>query len=304
MIYSAGAITPTDWWDTSEPWTTVSGANIGASYGIGFNNSTKFIYTIDTILLITKTNIEGTSITNFGSIGSGANQFFDSQGLCYDESTDYLYIADSGNNRIVKTKIDGTGWTEYKPTGGDALAYPSAVFYDNINDFIYICDCATTIYEVDRIIKVKMNGTSRTNFGTTGNGINEFNQPYSIFVDVLTGYIYIADKDNNRIVKTKIDGTGWTTFGSYGTGTNQFSFHQGLFYNSSTEYLYIADSGNNRIVKTKIDGTGWTTFGSVGSGTNQFILPTSLILDNSSQYIYTTDSANARIVRFPEGKFA
>jgi len=43
-------------------------------------------------------------------------------GIYYDLSSAYIYIADSGNHLIVKTKIDGTGWTTYGGYGSGAAS--------------------------------------------------------------------------------------------------------------------------------------------------------------------------------------
>ncbi|NOZ64123.1 MAG: hypothetical protein GXO71_04195, partial [Caldiserica bacterium] len=59
---------------------------------------------------IVKTKIDGTGWQTYGSKGPGVGQFNNPRGIDYDSITGYIYIADSGNNRIVKTKIDGTGW--------------------------------------------------------------------------------------------------------------------------------------------------------------------------------------------------
>ena len=59
------------------------------------------------------------------------------------------------------------------------------------------------------------------------------NRPNGVDYDSSSGYIYIADSENNRIVKTKIDGTGWTTFGSEGSGAGEFSRPVGIHYDSA-----------------------------------------------------------------------
>lgn len=163
-------------------------------------------------------------------------------------------MTDYSNHRIVKTKIDGTGWTTYgsNGTGAGQFKSPSGVFYDSSSEYLYIADGNN-----HRLVKTKIDGTGWTTYGSSGSGTGQFNYPRGIFYDSSSDYIYVADSSNARLVKTKIDGTGWTIYGSSGSGTGQFFYPTDISYNSSTEDIYVVDYGNNRLVKTKIDGTGW-----------------------------------------------
>jgi hypothetical protein len=60
----------------------------------------------------------GSNYASFGTSGSGINQFSNPMGIY--GGADYLYVADTGNNRIVridKAAFDGTGWTAYGTKG-------------------------------------------------------------------------------------------------------------------------------------------------------------------------------------------
>ena len=222
------------------------------------------------------------------------DSFYSLRGTYYDTVSEYVYVADSYNHRIVKTKIDGTGWTTYGTYGAGAGQFnsPTGIFYDAASEYIYITDSSN-----HRIVKTKIDGTGWTTYGTYGAGAGQFNNPTGIFYDAASEYIYIAAKYNRRIVKTKIDGTGWTTYGTYGTGVGQFTHPDGIYYDSASDYIYVSDSYNHRIVKTKIDGTGWATYGSSGTGVGQFKYPYSISFDPTSEYIYVADSSNKRIVK-------
>lgn len=57
-----------------------------------------------------------------------------------------------------------------------------------------------------------MTGTNWTTFGTTGTGINQFDEPNGLCIDS-SGKIYIADTSNERIVRIdNITGTNWTEY--------------------------------------------------------------------------------------------
>lgn len=240
----------------------------------------------------------------YGTHGSGVGQFYYPY-FDYDASTGFFYVADYGNHRIIKTKIDGTGWTTYgsQGTSGVGKFYnPRGIAYDTETGDIYVAD-----YRNNRIVKTAIDGTGWTSypidspinidldqtndmlyvvsnnvhsvkkipvsgftlgtFNATGTAAGTFNSPFDIDYDAATGYYYIADLGNHRIIKTMADGTGWTAYGTNGTGTGNFSSPRAIDYDAASDYIYVADTGNNRLVKTKIDGTGWTAYGSLGTST-------------------------------------
>jgi DNA-binding beta-propeller fold protein YncE len=102
-------------------------------------------------------------------------------GIAYDSANDYVYVADSGNNRIVKTKMDGTGWIAYGELGSTVGKFnnPSSIFYDTVGGYLYIADTGNT-----RIVKTKMDGTGWTTYGASGTGVGQFSSPRGIYYDL------------------------------------------------------------------------------------------------------------------------
>ena len=100
-----------------------------------------------------------------------------------------LYIADSGNNRIVTVASGSTTGVVASIAGGVTLSNPSAVVVDRIGN-VYIADTAN-----DRIAEIdtSSNGTVLYTGSTTLNG------PLAVAVDPL-GTVYIADTGASRIV--------------------------------------------------------------------------------------------------------
>gem|GEM_PF-6842666 len=212
----------------------------------------------------------------------------------YDSDSSYLYVADGINDRIVKTKFDGTGWETLGSTGTGVgqLDDPHDVYYDPVSDYLYIADRAN-----NRIIKTKMDGTGWTAYGSNGSGVGQFNSPCAVNYDSASGFLYICDRGNHRIIKTKMDGTGWTTYGTSGSGVGNFSNPRDLHYDVASDFVYVADSGNHRIVKTKMDGTGWASYGSSGNGVGKFNTPNGISFNSADSFIYVSDSANSRLVK-------
>src|SRR5439155_27324858 len=92
---------------------------------------------------------------------------------------------------------------------------------------------ARKIYMADknnnRIVRMNdMTGVGWTEFGTFGNGPNQFSSPFGIFAGA--GQIFVADTFNTRIVRINdMTGTGWTPFGTPGSGMNQFNLPVRVF---------------------------------------------------------------------------
>ena len=185
--------------------------------------------------------------------------------MAVDGSGD-VFIADTGNNRVVEVKPDGT-----QTTVGSGLNRPSGVAVDGSGD-VFIADTGN-----NRVVEVKPDGTQTT----VGSGLND---PAGVAVDG-SGDVFIADSGNNRVVEVKPDGTQTTV----GSGLNSPT---GVAVDGSGD-VFIADSGNNRVVEVKSDGTQAT----VGSGLNG---PTGVAVDGSGD-VFIADTGNNRVVEVTAG---
>jgi DNA-binding beta-propeller fold protein YncE len=125
-----------------------------------------------------------------------------------------IYVADSGNSRIVRINdMTGAGWTTFPDTGISQLYFLRGIFVDAVGR-IYVTDGVSRIGRMD-----DMTGAGWTTLGSLlgGSGVNQFSGPKGIFVDA-TGKIYVADTDNQRIGRINdMTGAGWTTFGDWGS---------------------------------------------------------------------------------------
>ncbi|TFH01553.1 MAG: hypothetical protein E4G77_03350, partial [Nitrosopumilus sp.] len=102
-------------------------------------------------------------VKEFGSAGSGDGKFDDPTGLAYDSVKDFLYVADSDNDRIQVFKIvDGNAC----PSGTNEI--------------------------VDGVCFVEK-------FGTSGTGNGQFDTPMGIALDAINDLLLVSDSDNDRI---------------------------------------------------------------------------------------------------------
>jgi streptogramin lyase len=266
---------------------TVANGNITSGNGVGqflrpsyvaFDSAGR-VYVSDTgnHRIIRMNDISESGWTFLGSApggvstpGSGTDQFNLPAQIAID-AQNRIYIADSGNNRIVRMDdMAGTNWVAFGTQGSGQ---------NQFNDpFGIAVDSAGHIYVADknnnRIVRMDdMNGTNWTVFGTQGSGQNQLNAPSGLFVDA-TNRIYIADTGNNRIARVDdITGTNWAV-----STANQLNGPSGVFVDS-TNHVYVADTGNSRITRMDdISGANFAAVGSAGSLAGQFTQPLGVAL--------------------------
>ncbi|ABX12943.1 Fibronectin type III domain protein [Nitrosopumilus maritimus SCM1] len=199
---------------------------LGGAQGVTIQDSSRKIFV---------SNTENDSISVFGSTGNflfdfdsfnGNDDFTNPSEMIIDNSNDLLYVADSGNDRIVIFEIvDGTTC----PDG--------------------------TIESVDGICYVK-------EFGSSGDDEGEFDDPSGLALNSENDLLYVSDSDNDRIqIFEIVDGTTCPDgtdeiidgvcfvdeFGSTGTADGQFDSPLGIALDNSNDLLYVADSKNDRI---------------------------------------------------------
>lgn len=105
-----------------------------ASCMTAFANTTNFIMDTDGEMLpIPETYTVEKSIKNLGNYGA----FSKAEDIFYKDN--FLYIADTGNNRVLKMTTDGAVKLEITSVGGVALNGPKGVFVDNSGQ-IWIAD--------------------------------------------------------------------------------------------------------------------------------------------------------------------
>lgn len=152
-----------------------------------------------------------------------------------------LYVADTGNNHILKVLPDGTVSTLDNAgvfTGVSAMSSPQQLAVDSAGN-LYIADSGN-----NRIIKVSPSG----NGSLVSLGGFTLNNPQGVAVDNL-GNVFIADTGNNRIIEVTSSGsTLLSTALNSPISSASFSDPVALAIDTYNN-LYIVDKGNNRVVQ-------------------------------------------------------
>ena len=134
-------------------------------------------------------NDEVCFIGDFGSKGTTDGKFDEPAGLAFDETSDFLYVADTENDRIqVFEIISGTTC----PSNTDEI--------------------------IDGVCFVE-------EFGSSGSSDGRFNSPSGLAIDTDNDFLYVADTENNRIqviaVPANTDGTSSGTNSGTSSSSNE-----------------------------------------------------------------------------------
>ena len=312
---------------------TGSAARFLAPNGVALDAATN-IYVADngnsTIRKITPAAVVTTFAGRTGGVGStdgsGSLARFNVPNSLALDSSNYLYLADEGNDTIRKispagvvSTLAGLAGVSGSANGTGTAArfnHPEGVAVDRASN-VYVADqFNNTIRKVTpaRVVTTiaGLAGSAGALDGT--NSTARFNSPSDVAVDG-AGNVYVTDYGNETVRKLRPLGINWivtTIAGLAGVtgsadGTNsaaRFSSPYDLAVDAGGS-LYVADTANQLIRKVTPLGTNWVVttlagqLGTVGSadGTNQaaqFTFPNAVAV-NASGELFVADSGNYTI---------
>jgi len=237
----------------------------------------------------------------------------------------YVYIADTGNHRVLVVNPAGT---IYKVAGTDASGYsgegavawasplntPTGIAVNSAGD-IYVADSGN-----HRIRKFKIGEAIASIAGTGTGGFNgdgapsatQLNSPSSVVVDS-TGKLIVADTANNRVRRVDTAANTVTTIAGGGTsGLGDGAAATSATLNTPTAVavnaagvVAVADTGNHRIRTFSIGGNITTALGSGAAGntgdntdptgsTAKLNTPAGVLIEDSGA-VHVADTNNHRI---------
>lgn len=175
------------------------------------------------------------------------DSFWGPRGIAVD-STGRVYIADTGNKRIVIFDSEGNYLTEFGTAGFDPGQFDEPVGVAVANDgMVYVTDTwnqriQTFIPSQDGMVFLpSMQWDVNAWFGQSLD-----NKPF-ITVDA-NGNVFVNDPEGFRILQFTSDGQFIRTWGDYGVGSDEIGLASGVAVDPLGN-VWVTDAGNNRIMK-------------------------------------------------------
>lgn len=206
-----------------------------------------------------------TKVGVFGKEGSGEKEFFKPKGITANPDGD-VFIADAGNNRVVKLKYQ-KGELEWEVIFADSLAEPFGVAIDS-KKRVYVTEKGA-----DKILVLDSLG----NVGYEWQ--HDLINPTSIAVidqdDIWNFYqenfLVVIDKGNKRINKFNLNGRLLNRVDARTIGLSEADFaYLAIDYYAN---VYVTDRLNHQIHKFDRNLNYLISFGREGAGDNEFYSP-------------------------------
>ena len=240
-------------------------------------------------------------------------------GIASDASGN-VYIADTGNNRILKYSNLGSLLASWGTAGsangqfnqpwGIAVDAASVYVGDSGNNRVQKFTQAGAFVSawtvtgahgvaIDGLGNLYVSGTSAigkytvagalvTSWGSAGAGNSQFNAPYGVAADA-AGNVYVADTNNGRIQK-------FTGTGAYVTQWGGLTAPDGVCIDNGG-HVIVAETGGYRIDAYMSSGALISQWGTQGAGTGQFQLARA-VTTNANGNVLVMDTGNQRLQVF------
>ncbi len=250
---------------------------------------------------IEKFSPSGEFIKDWGHFGSELGQFNFGSSLNSTQPPgggiavygSYVYVADSGNDRIERFNLEGgepLEWGSYG-TGGGQFSYPRGVAAN-----------ATEVLVTDddnhRIEKFTPSGQFEGLTGSEGTTGDRFGFPYGIALDA-AGNVYVADDINHRIAKFNPQLDFVSEWGGFGSKPGQLAFPRGLASGPAGD-TYVADTANDRVQVFDPEGHFLRTIGASARGPGPLTGPRGLAIDPTGR-LFVSDTVDSRVELFAPG---
>jgi len=200
---------------------------------------------------------DGKPLLSWGQYGQPISGFAESESYFYGprgiavDSSGHVFVADTGNKRIVVFDNNGGYLTEFGTEGFDSGQFdePVGVAVSN-NGTVYVADTwnqrvQAFTQSVDGIsylpsLQWDVNawfGQSLDNKPLIAVGPND--------------HVFITDPEGYRIIEFNPDGTFVRTWGDFGEGIDQIGLAAGVAVDQNG-FVWVTDAGNNRILKFRL----------------------------------------------------
>lgn len=247
-------------------------------------------------------------LVQYGSLGTGTNNFNRPQGLSVNASGTRLMVGDTLNNRITMFAVDPVAgtlthlWTEGTMgavTNGNLFFRSPYGVALGAGDRFLVADSHSSDFYAHHSVHIYPSVSDPvTLIGlASGSGSGSFMRPLGVGSGP-AGEVYVADSGNHRLQGFLSDGTFSWAVGAYGTNSSQFKDPRDVSLGIGGR-LYVAETGGSRIqimdVVAAPDVASIAVLGSSGSGPGQFRAPQGVAPALDDGIIYVADTYNNRV---------
>ncbi len=245
------------------------------------------------------------AVAVYGTLGSGTGNFKTPTGIAIDPTTGNVFVADSGNNRVVELAV----------SAGHVTPTPVATFTDGFNQPYGVASNNGLLAVADRgnnrvVVLNENDGTEATTINgsdVTGGGVTNLFHPENVAFTP-AGNLDIADTYNDRILTYSLTTGG----GGGGTGplvaptysNTLVSPGQADMYpvdvTNNSQYYFVLDAGNYRIIAVNrtTNNIDCQIGGLQGNGPGQMGDARALDYDAANGDLYLADTPNNRVEIF------
>jgi len=208
-----------------------------------------------------------------------------------------IYVADSGNHRIVKFDVNGQAVKSWGGMGTDPGQFnePWGIAVDAAGN-VYVADTWN-----HRVQKFDADGKFITTWGVaamTGGALTDpgaFFGPRAIAIDA-EGNVYVTDTGNKRVQKFTPDGEFLGQWGGAGVEPGQFDEPVGIAIAPNGE-IYVADTWNQRVQVFDKD-FNYLREWPIDGWDSESVVNKPYIAVDSQGTVYVTDPENYRVIVF------
>jgi len=240
----------------------------------------------------------------------GATQLSSPRGVSFYNSR--LFVADSGNGRIVRYATDGTLETSWLVAGVRDVLVTSGTVYatDGSTVRTYLTDGTVgPTWASAGATGLAVDGSGNIWVSSSGGVVREYTNGGTFLLSLGTGQLsnptgltvannklFVADTGNDRIVRYSTATSLMTEWGAY-PGPGVEDTPTGLAVDGSGN-VYVTNKADDVIQKFAADGTYLLQWGGTGSTAGLFQNPAAIAVSPTNGNVYVADTANQRIQEF------
>ena len=232
----------------------------------------------------------GKFLARFGGEGDEDGSLDKPEGIAVDPDGN-IFIADYITGFIKKYSPNFDWQLTFGGYGTEKGQTKRAEYMDIKGSRIYLADGGN-----DRVIVFDLSGKFLFDFGKSGSGLGELNDPEAARFGS-DGNLYVTDLKNDRVQVFDPDGKFIRSFGHSGSGRGELKSPAGIAFDAEGN-VYVTEVGNDRVQVFDRDGQFLTMWGRKGNGDGEFGNLHGIAIDKKTGLIYVADTANNRIQVF------